>query len=160
MVAKALCIHPVLPNTCPKSPSQSRNNDASNKSSVAPAYSLCRLHRRHCDAIRTSLNATESSEHQQNQPQSAEQLQGELQDAILMENYKKAAELRDAINSLQPRDSTTALKKKMEQLVSQDKFEVSYLLCVDLSLCVEEDVLSKLHHDCHCCRKQQQSGTS
>ena len=42
-----------------------------------------------------------------------------------MENYKKAAELRDAIKSLQPSDSATALKKQMDQLVSQDKFEVS-----------------------------------
>lgn len=87
---------------------------------------MCRLHRRHCHAIRTGLNATESSQqHEHNQPLSAEQLQGELQDAISMENYKKAAELRDAIKSLQPSDSATALKKQMDQLVSQDKFEVS-----------------------------------
>ena len=129
MVARSVYFQPVLPNTCPKSPGQSRNNRASSKPSVAPVKTLCRLHRSHCNAIRTSLNATESSQqHQQDKPQSAEQLQGELQDAILMENYRKAAELRDALKSLLPGDSVTALKKKMDQLVSQDNFEVSLLL--------------------------------
>lgn len=129
MVAKALHAQPLLPNTCPKPLSQSRTKHASNKSPVAPASALRRLQQRHCHAVRTSLNATESSQqHQQDQPQSAEQLERELQDAIVLENYKEAAELRDAIKSLQPRDSATSLKKKMDQLVSQDKFEVSLLL--------------------------------
>ena len=55
-----------------------------------------------------------------------------------MENYKKAAELRDAIQSLQPRDSVAALKNKMDQLVSQDKFEVRLLLCADLNVCAQQ----------------------
>lgn len=126
MVAKSLYALPMLPNICPTTLSQGRNVHAnSSLSCFAPTNVVCRLHRRHGHTIRTSLNATESS--QQHQPQSAEQLQHELQDAILVENYEKAAELRDALKSLQPSDSAPALKKKMDQLVSQDNFEVAAL---------------------------------
>lgn len=160
MVAKALYTH-AFTNTCPNSPRQSRNRHASNKPSAAPANVLCRLQRRHCHAIRTNLNATESSQqHQQNQPQSADQLQPELQDAISLENYKKAAELRDAIKSLQPRDSAAALKTKMDQLVSQDRFEVSLLLCTDSMSVLRKACLASCILTALCYRKQQQSGTS
>lgn len=133
MVTKALYTLPMLLNT-PTTLSQGRNVHVNNSlSCLAPINVVCRLHRRHCHAVRTSLNATESS--QQHQPQSAEQLQHELQDAILVENYEKAAELRDALQSLQPSDSAPALKKKMDQLVSHNKFEV-VALCSEQIACL------------------------
>ena len=93
------------------------------------------VHRKRRSTVRTTSNATESSH--QDQPQTAQKLREELDDAIKIENYQKAAELRDALQQLQlqqPKDTAFALKKKMDQYVAQDRFEVS--------LCFAETLLS------------------
>jgi len=60
-------------------------------------------------------------------------LEVELQDAIRLEQYKKAAELRDALKSLQPQDTAFSLKKKLDAFVAEERFEVKAatgLLCL------------------------------
>ena len=133
MVAKTMCAHQPIPGACAKPQQHRRCVQASNTPVVTPTSTFCRTPRRHRHTIRTSLNATQSS--QQSQPQSVELLQYKLQDAIRMEDYKQAAQLRDELNSLRPQDTATALKKKMDQFVSQDKFEVSPVQCADLDVC-------------------------
>jgi len=81
--------------------------------------------------FRTTLNATDSS--QQEQTPSRQDLEVELQDAIRLEQYKKAAELRDALKSLQPQDTAFSLKKKLDAFVAEERFEVKAatgLLCL------------------------------
>jgi hypothetical protein len=83
--------------------------------------------------FRTTLNATDSS--QQEQTPSRQDLEVELQDAIRLEQYKKAAELRDALKSLQPQDNAFSLKKKLDAFVAQERFEVTAaigLLCLNV----------------------------
>ena len=72
------------------------------------------------------LNATQSS--QQDSPQTAQELQTALQDAVKLEQYAKAAELRDRLRSLAPQDTALALKKRLDYHVIQEEFEV--LSCV------------------------------
>ncbi|KAA6425020.1 MAG: hypothetical protein FRX49_05194 [Trebouxia sp. A1-2] len=71
--------------------------------------------------LRTTLNATDSS--QQEQTPSRQDLEVELQDAIRLEQYTKAAELRDALKSLQPQDTAFSLKKKLDAFVAEERFE-------------------------------------
>lgn len=127
MVVRACSAPHTVPNAraCPLK--DTRYVQTSNNLAFAPTNKFSRLQLRLRQTIRTCLNATESSK--QDQPHSPERLQHELQDAIRMENYKKAAELRDEMKSLEPQDSVSALKKKMDQFVAQDKFEVSRLAC-------------------------------
>jgi len=78
------------------------------------------------------LNATDSS--QQEQTPSRQDLEVELQDAIRLEQYKKAAELRDTLKSLQPQDTAFSLKKKLDAFVAEERFEVTAatgLLCLN-----------------------------
>ena len=83
--------------------------------------------------FRTTLNATDSS--QQEQTPSRQDLEVELQDAIRLEQYKKAAELRDALKSLHPQDTAFSLKKKLDVFVAEERFEVTAatgLLCLNV----------------------------
>ena len=84
--------------------------------------------------FRTTLNATDSS--QQEQTPSRQDLEVELQIAIRLEQYKKAAELRDALKSLQSQDTAFSLNRKLDAFVAEERFEVTAatgLLC--LSVC-------------------------
>lgn len=128
-----------LPNGHAGTLSNSRHVQVSSRSVFASTSNLSRVQSRHCQSIRTCLNATDSSEQQQ--PHSPEQLAHELQDAVRKENYQKAAELRDVLKSLQPQDTVAALKKQMEQFVAEDKFEVS---CVSFT----QDHCVQANHAC------------
>lgn len=162
MIVKACLALQNLPSSHARVLSDSRHVQVSSRSVFASTGNLSRLQSRHCQSIRTCLNATDSSE--QDQPYSPEQLAHELQDAVRQENYQKAAELRDVLKSLQPQDTVAALKKKMEQYVAEDKFEVSCVLCAQNCLCTLNHVclaVSAAPLTISCChRKQQQSETS
>ena len=110
----------------------SQHQHKRNPPSTASFSSASRLHKSSLHRLRHGNrraipNATESS--QQAHSDSARELQQALQDAVRIEDYQKAAELRDALKSIQPQDTPAALKKKMEQLVSEEKFEVSLGAC-------------------------------
>ena len=85
--------------------------------------------------VRTITNATQSS--QQEQPSSRHDLEVELQDAIRLEQYQKAAELRDALKSLQPQDTAFSLKKQLDALVVEERFEVCASVTLQLLVCTE-----------------------
>lgn len=74
--------------------------------------------------VRTTLNATQSSQHEQSP--SRHELEVQLQDAIRLEQYQRAAELRDALKCLEPaQDTAFSLKKQLEAYVAEERFEVS-----------------------------------
>lgn len=74
--------------------------------------------------VRTTLNATQSSQHEQSP--SRHELEVQLQDAIRLEQYQRAAELRDALKCLEPaQDTAFSLKKQLEACVAEERFEVS-----------------------------------
>lgn len=103
---------------------------------LVPASAKSCVRRTRRSTVRTICNATDSS--QQDQPQTAQDLRQELDDAIKIENYQKAAELRDALQQLnlqQPQDTAFALKKKMDQYVEQEKFKVCLFSAYTLMSC-------------------------
>ena len=75
--------------------------------------------------VRATVNASQSS--QQQPLPSRQDLEVQLQDAIRLEQYQRAAELRDTLKALQLTDNTFSLKKQLDSLVAQERFEVCLL---------------------------------
>lgn len=68
--------------------------------------------------------ATESS---QQTPPSVQDLKAELQDAIRLEAYGRAADIRDALKSLETSDPTL-LKEQLEECVAEERYTVCRVL--------------------------------
>ena len=75
----------------------------------------------HCHRLHIVAGATESSEQT---TASAENLKAELQDAIRLEAYSRAAEIRDALKTLETSDPTL-LKEQLEECIAQERYEVT-----------------------------------
>ena len=116
-VSSPACCTAGLHTRLQTSPSPTKKTSARHHSrNFVQQHSRCRM----------CLNATQSS--QQDSPQTAQELQTALQDAVKLEQYAKAAELRDRLRSLAPQDTALALKKRLDYHVIQEEFEV--LSCV------------------------------
>ena len=78
----------------------------------------------HCQRLHIVAGATESS---QQTPPSVQDLKAELQDAIRLEAYGRAADIRDALKSLETSDPTL-LKEQLEECVAEERYMVCSLL--------------------------------
>lgn len=74
----------------------------------------------HCHRLSVLAGATESS---QQTPASVLDLKAELQDAIRLEAYSRAAEIRDALKSLEASDPSL-LQEQLEECVAQERYNV------------------------------------
>ena len=89
---------------------------------TARLSSSLQTQRDHYSRLSCVVNATESSQTSERSPQEVE---AELRDAVRLEQYGRAAELRDLLKTLQPQNTAAALKKKLDKLVADEQYEVS-----------------------------------
>lgn len=112
----------VGPSVCARAIGQLQGCSAQRRGSQARHFGrLPDLHSDHCRRLLPVLNATESS---QSSAQSPQEVESELRDAVRLEQYGRAAELRDLLKSLQPQNTAPELKKRLDKLVADEQYEV------------------------------------